>query len=90
MEPFSLAKRPGHCCRTLASTIAAVIVSGVISGKRCVSGANRRACPKIDLEKLLHVQGAILWLPCTILLFCRVARAYTEAEQSAHRQPDGF
>jgi len=30
----------------------------------------------IDLGKLLHVQGAVLWLPCTILLFSASSTLY--------------
>src|SRR5260370_34360492 len=30
----------------------------------------------IELEKLVHLQGAVLWLPCTILLFAASSSLY--------------
>jgi predicted murein hydrolase (TIGR00659 family) len=41
----------------------------------------------MDLEKLLHVQGAILWLPCTILLFAGSSALYRRLNKAPIANP---
>jgi hypothetical protein len=41
----------------------------------------------MDLEKLLHVQGAILWLPCTILLFSGSSALYRRLNKAPIANP---
>ena len=41
----------------------------------------------IDLERLLHVQGAILWLPCTILLFAGSSALYRRLNKAPIANP---
>jgi predicted murein hydrolase (TIGR00659 family) len=41
----------------------------------------------IDLEKLLHMQGAILWLPCTILLFAGASALYRRLNKAPIANP---
>src|SRR5258708_11539310 len=41
----------------------------------------------IDLEKLLYVQGAILWLPCTILLFAGSSALYRRLNKAPIANP---
>ena len=41
----------------------------------------------IDLEKLVHLQGAILWLPCTILLFAASSALYRKLNKTPFANP---
>jgi predicted murein hydrolase (TIGR00659 family) len=41
----------------------------------------------IDLEKLVHLQGAILWLPCTLLLFAASSSLYRRLNKAALVNP---
>ena len=41
----------------------------------------------IDLEKLLHLQGAVLWLPCTILLFAGSTSLYRRLNKTPLANP---
>jgi predicted murein hydrolase (TIGR00659 family) len=41
----------------------------------------------IDLEKLLHEQGAVLWLPCTILLFAGSSALYLKLNKAPIANP---
>lgn len=41
----------------------------------------------IELEKLVHFQGAILWLPCTILLFAASSALYRKLNKTPLANP---
>jgi predicted murein hydrolase (TIGR00659 family) len=41
----------------------------------------------IDLEKLLHLQGAVFWLPCTILLFAASSLLYRRLHKAPIANP---
>jgi predicted murein hydrolase (TIGR00659 family) len=41
----------------------------------------------IDLEKLLHLQGAVFWLPCTILLFAASSSLYRRLHKAPIANP---
>src|SRR5258708_39965238 len=41
----------------------------------------------IDLERLLHVQGATLWLPCTMLLFAGSSALYRRLNKAPIANP---
>src|SRR5262249_6420337 len=59
-------------------------------GERCATkgdDASARAGLMIDLEGLIHVQGAVLWLPFTVLIFALSSWLYQRLNKAPFANP---